>query len=369
MFLQQIKLTNFRNYASLNLKLKNGINIFYGNNAQGKTNILESIYFLGLTKSHRTNFDNELVMNEKEGFKLEGIIKNDKIKTNLCIKYFNKTKNLYVDNNMKSDLFSYLYNMNVIIFYPDDIEIIKGMPEIRRKFLNTELSQLYPAYLKILNDYNKILKIRNSLLKKLSNKESIDMKYFNILNNYYIDKAVFLYRARKKFLDKISYNSSNIYKDIINIDDFKIKYITKPNFINYDEEYLKLELKKIMNNNFNDEVRLGVSLYGPHRDDFDFILKDNNLKKYGSQGQQKLSVLVLKLSEISIFENHLQSKPILLLDDVFSEFDRIKKNNILKYIQDDIQTIITTTDLNNISKDIKLQSKIFFIKDGNVIEK
>lgn len=368
MFLHQIELKNFRNYENLKLKLKNGINIFYGNNAQGKTNILESIYVLGLSKSHRTSIDKELIKNEKDSYKIEGII-NNKIKTSLSIKYQNKNKELYVDKKKVNDLSLYLYNMNIIIFYPEDIEIIKGMPEIRRKYLNTELSQLYPTYLKVLNEYNKLLKIRNNLLKKISNNERIDMNYFNILNSYYIDKSVFLYRARKKFIEKLSNNSNNIYKSIMNIEDFSIKYTTKPFFKSFDELTLKKIMTDTLKNNYEEEIRLGMSLYGPHRDDFDFILENKNLKKYGSQGQQKLSVLVLKLSEIEIFENHLHSKPILLLDDVFSEFDKIKKNNILKYIKNDIQTIITTTDLNNISKDIKTKSKIFYVKAGSVIEK
>ena len=369
MFLQQLKLTNFRNYEKVNIKLSDNINIFYGNNAQGKTNILESIYLLGLTKSHRSSSDNELIMSNKSSYSVEGVLNKNNIKTKLQIKYTSKNKEYYVDNNKLIKTSDYLSNMNVIIFFPDDIEIIKGLPEVRRKYLNTELSQLYPTYFKVLNEYNKLLKMRNDFLKKACNKEKIDFNYLNIITEYYIDKAVFIYRARKKFIEKLTLISSLIYRDISKNNNFSLNYITKPAIESFDSCDLKRVLKECIEKNINQEIKLGMSLYGPHRDDFEFLLDNNNLKKYGSQGQQKLSVLVLKLSEIQIFETKIGEKPILLLDDVFSEFDKHKKNNILKYIDKNIQTIITTTDLTNIKKNIVNESKVFYIDKGNILEK
>ena len=368
-FLHQLKLTNFRNYEKINIKLNNNINIFYGNNAQGKTNILESIYLLGLTKSHRSSSDNELIMDNKSSYSVEGVVNKDKIKTKLQVKYSKKNKEYYIDNNKLTKTSDYLSNMNVIIFFPDDIEIIKGLPEVRRKYLNTELSQLYPTYFKILNEYNKLLKMRNDFLKKACNREKIDLNYLNIITEYYIDKAIFIYRARKKFIEKLTEISSPIYENISKNNNFSLKYITKPFIESFDTCDLKKVLKENIEKNIDQEIKLGMSLFGPHRDDFEFLLNNNNLKKYGSQGQQKLSVLVLKLSEIQIFENKIGEKPILLLDDVFSEFDKHKKNNILKYIDKNIQTIITTTDLNNIKKNIVNESKVFYIDKGNIIEK
>lgn len=368
-FLQQLKLKNFRNYEKVNIKLSDNINIFYGDNAQGKTNILESIYLLGLTKSHRATSDNDLIMNTKNYYTVEGMINKNKIRTKLLLKYAEKNKEYYIDNNKISKTADYLSNMNVIIFYPDDIEIIKGLPEIRRKYLNTELSQLYPTYYKILNEYNKLLKMRNDLLKKACNREKIDFNYLNIVTEYYIDKAVFIYRARKKYIEKISILASSIFSDISNSKCFSLCYITKPYIEDFNSCALKENLKNIMQENLEKEIKLGMSLYGPHRDDFEFILAGSNLKKFGSQGQQKLSVLALKLSEIKIFENQLNETPILLLDDVFSEFDKHKKNNILKYIDRNIQTIITTTDLNNIKKEIISVSKVFYIDKGKIVEK
>jgi DNA replication and repair protein RecF len=368
-FLQQLKLANFRNYSGINIKLSENINIFYGNNAQGKTNILESIYYLGLTKSHRTSVDTDILMKNKKVLNIEGILNKNNIKTKLDIRLSDKNKQLFIDNNKIARTTNYISNMNVIIFYPDDIEIIKGLPEIRRKYLNTELSQLYPTYFKILNEYNRLLKMRNDFLKRASCSRNIDFNYLNIITEYFIDKAIFLYRARKKFIDKISLISSAIYKDISGNDFFDLKYITKPEIIDFDSENIKKILRDSIKNGLEKELQMGMSLYGPHRDDFDFLLEGNNLKKIGSQGQQKLSVLALKLSEIKVFENQLGEAPILLLDDVFSEFDKNKKNNILKYVDSNIQTIITTTNLNNIKKEIINKSKIFYIDDGKITEK
>lgn len=368
MFLQHLKLINFRNYEKVNIKLNENINIFYGNNAQGKTNILESIYLLGLTKSHRSVSDAEIIERNKKSYKVEGIIKNSTLKTKLSIQYSNKNKQCYMDNKLLKTN-EYLSNMNVIIFYPDDIEIIKGLPEVRRKYLNTELSQIYPTYFKILNEYNRLLKMRNDLLKRASNGEKIDFNYLNIITEYYIDKAVFIYRARKKFIDKLSLIASPIYEEVSKTAGFSLKYNTTPSIDTFDTTNLKIKIKEMIEKDFSKEIKLGMSLFGPHRDEFLFLLGENDMRKFGSQGQQKLAVLVLKLAEIKIFENQINEKPILLLDDVFSEFDKYKKNSILKYIDKNIQTIITTTDLNNINKKIIKESKVFYIENGNIVEK
>lgn len=368
MILQQLKLTNFRNYEKLDLKLSNNLNIFYGQNAQGKTNILESIHFLALTKSHRTSTDSEMLLDGKNKYSVQGYVLKDNIKYKLLINFEGKKKNFYIDNNEYSKITDYLSHLNVVLFYPDDIEIIKDLPDIRRKFLNNELSQLYPMYYKVLNEYNKLLKMKNDLLKKMYSREKVDMNYFKILNEYLVDKAVFIYRARKKFIDRINIYARDIFLDISKKDNFYINYITKPSIDNFDNNTLKEWYRNLLENNFDEEVKAGMALYGPHRDDFEFLLDNINLKKYGSQGQQKLSVLVLKLAEIPIFESQIGEKPLLLLDDVFSEFDKKKKNSILKYIDNNIQTIITTTDLNNISKEILIKSKIYNVDKGIVKE-
>ena len=368
MILKELKIANFRNYKSLNIKFSDRINIIYGNNAQGKTNILESIYVLGITKSHRSFIDDDLIMNGENTSKILGNIEKNGINSLFEIN-LNKTKKKYkIDNDDIKKTSDYISNMNIIIFYPEDLEIIKGSPGIRRKFLNLELSQLYNNYYRVLNDYNKLLKIRNDYLKKMNKNIKIDENYFAIITEYLIDKAVFIYRARNKFINKLNSYASNIYFEIMHLEGFNLKYKTSLDFKDYSEIEIKECLKAKFESDKQLEIRLGNTLYGPHRDDFEFYLGENNLRCYGSQGQQRLAVIAIKLAEIEIFKNYSKTSPILLLDDVFSELDDEKKNNLLKYINDDIQTIITTTDLENINDSIIRCSKLFKIEAGKVVE-
>ena len=359
---------NFRNYKSLDIMLSDRINIIYGNNAQGKTNILESIYVLGITKSHRSFIDDDLIMNGESQSKILGNIEKNGLDSLFEINLNNKKKKYKIDNDEVKKTSDYISNMNIIIFYPEDLEIIKGSPGIRRKYLNLELSQLYNNYYRVLSDYNKLLKIRNDYLKKMQKNINVDENYFAIITEYLIDKAVFIYRARNKFINKINSYATNIFWEIMHLKDFSLKYKTNFDFEDYTEAEIKEQLKSKFESEKSAEIRFGNTLYGPHRDDFEFYLGESNLKFYGSQGQQRLAVISIKLAEIEIFKNYSKTSPILLLDDVFSELDYEKKNNLLKYINDDIQTIITTTDLENIDDSIIKSAKLFKIEDGKVVE-
>ena len=367
MYLEKLLLQNFRNYSSLNIKLNPHVNIIYGNNAQGKTNLLESIYVLGLTKSHLLQLDNHLITTGKEFYKIKGIVKKNKIKTTYEVNCNLNKKILKIDGQEIKKISDYINNsLNIIIFYPEDLEIIKGSPNIRRNFLNLELSQLSNNYLKILNEFNKLLKIRNEYLKKMSKNQSYDKTYFNIITNYFVDKSLIIYKMRKKFVEKLNENCGKIFFEITKLSDFHIEYIN--NFINENSENQKKEMLEKLDKNIEKEIKFGSTLYGPHRDELEFFLGENSLKIYGSQGQKRMAVLSTKLAEIDIFKKFKNTNPILLLDDVFSELDDIKKNNIIKYLADDIQVIITTTDLKKINKKKFNSVNIFKIKNGEVIK-
>ena len=365
MYLEKLSLKNFRNYTSLNIKLNPHVNIIYGNNAQGKTNLLESIYVLGLTKSHLFQLDNHLITSGKEFYKIKGIIKKDNIKTQYEIFGNINSKILKIDGQEIKKVTDYINNsLNIIIFYPEDLEIIKGSPNLRRNFLNLELSQLSNNYLKILNEFNKLLKIRNEYLKKMAKNINIDRTYFSIITNYFVDKSLIIYKMRKKFVEKLNENCGKIFEEITKLPNFHIDYIT--NYI--DDNIEKDSFLKKLTDNLEKEIKFGSTLYGPHRDELEFFLGEKSLKIYGSQGQKRMAVLATKLSEIPIFQNFKGTNPILLLDDVFSELDDIKKNNIIKYLSEDIQVIITTTDLKKINKKKFASVNIFKIKNGEVIK-
>ena len=368
MILKKIELKNFRNYEHLSTRFYKGINIIYGDNAQGKTNLLESIYVLGITKSHRSFIDNNLIKDGTNKAIVNGVINKGSLDINLNISIENNKKILNIDNSQIRKMSDYISNMNIIIFYPDDLELLKGSPQIRRKYLNLELSQLYSNYYIILNEYNKLLKMRNEYLKKLNSNNYIDMNYFDILTDYLIDKSIILTKMRYKYIEKINAYCENIYKDIMNLDLFSINYKPSLKIDIKDDNKSKNILKKFYLEQLNYDIKMSSTSYGPHKDDFEFMLGNNNLKLFGSQGQQRIAVLCLKLSEIEIFKKYKESTPILLLDDVFSELSDDKKNNLLKYISKDIQTIITTTELSNLDNKLIKKSKLFKIDSGKLIK-
>jgi len=369
MKLKRIELRNFRNYDHIKLSFYSGINILYGINGQGKTNLLESIYFLALTKSHRNFIDNNLIKNDKEFLSVSGVVKRkDKLDISLSLSLKDNKKTMKKDNNKVQKVSDYISNMNVIIFSPDDLELIKGSPQVRRNYLDNELSQLDKNYYILTQQYKKLLKIRNEYLRKMFKKEVVDDNYFSIITDYLIDKAVDIYKLRQRFVDRLNEASGEIFSNISLLDGFKIVYQKNIELESNDSNEIKEYLRKIYQDKHIIEVKNCMTMYGPHKDDLEFILGNNNLKLYGSQGQQRMAVLTLKLSEIGIFKKYLGDVPILLLDDIFSELDDGKKNNLIKYISKDVQTIITTTDLNNLDERLIKKSKLFNVADGKIIK-
>lgn len=366
MYLENLQLKFYRNYDCIKLDLKKGINILIGKNAQGKTNLLESIYFLSTTKSHRIIEDNVLINKEKDFAQIIGILKQNEFKTKLDIIITPKEKKYKINDNRIKATNDYISKFKCIIFYPDDLELIKATPEVRRKYLNVQISQLYNSYNKILNDYNKLLKTRNDYLYKIRNNLSYSKQYFEILNDYYIKKSVLIFITRYKYICKINEYIDDIFFDIMGKKGLKIKYKPIINIVYFDKDNLYNLLKKINEEKFEEEINYGKSIYGPHRDDFLFELENDNLKILGSQGQQRCAVLSFKLSEFQIIKKIAKDDPILLLDDVFSEFDNIKKENLLKYVKNTTQVIITTNNLSDIDEKIVKKAKIYEIEEGKI---
>lgn len=368
MYLSNIKLHNFRNYEKLILDFTPGINIIYGNNAQGKTNLLESIYYLSVTKSHHSFLDNNLIKNGEDSLFVEGIIRDNNLTNKYSIELVNHKKILKINDDKINKISDYISNINTIFFYPDDLNLIKGNPEVRRRYLNIQLSQLSSIYFKNISDYNKLLKIRNNYLKKYVDRIDFDENYFDIITDHLIDKSIYIYKMRKKYISKINQYSKLISKKIYNSDNYEIIYKTNFDHLDFNDEDIKSKIKEEYRKNLYRDKKYKITLLGPQKDDFEFVYESKNLKLYGSQGQQRLGVLVFKLSEINIFNDFKQTKPILLLDDVFSELDNNKKNSLLNYINNEIQTIITTTDLSNLDKNLINTSNLIKINGGKIEE-
>lgn len=360
MYIKNIKIRNFRNIEKLDISLDKNVNIFIGKNAQGKTSILESIYVLALSKPSRNIDDFSLVKNGYDFTRVIGDIRVNRTNKKLDFLINKGVKTLKINNNDIKKVSDYISNLNIIMFSPDDLDVIKKSPIVRRNLINTTLCQLFPNYLRVLNEYNKLLKIRNEYLK--NNCEKIDRTYLDIITDNLVDRALVVMSYREKFITFVNSSIDGIYEKIMKQKGLNVRYIKSID--SNDKEYIK----KLYKDNFYNEVNKKMTLFGPHRDDIDFYIDDMNIKLYGSQGQQRVSILAFKLSLITIFKESTGNYPVVLLDDIFSELDLEKRKNLLKFIKSNIQFIITTTDLNNIGKKLIEKAKIFEIIDGKVKE-
>lgn len=369
MILTKLELINFRNYKKCTVRLSKNINIFIGNNGQGKTNILEAIYVLALTKSHRYGDSIHLIKKDQMLAKVKGTLKIGKIYKDLEVDIGKNIKKTLLNSTEVKRISDYISNLNVILFTPDDLDIIKGSPQIRRNLLNIEISQMDKNYINYLNEYNKILKIRNEYLRTMYVNHLSDQRYLDILTDKLIEKAILIYKYRYQFIEDINKNIGNIYESITSYNGLRIKYETSLDLDYFDENEVREILKFKMVRHREREIQLGNTFSGPHRDDFSFYLEEDNVRIFSSQGGQRLAVITFKLAEIPIFKEKTGENPILLLDDIFSEIDSIKRRKLLSFIDDDVQTIITATDLKNINKKILSQSKIFEVFSGNIREK
>lgn len=362
MWIEELSLHHFRNYEQLSVQFHNGLNIFLGKNAQGKTNILESIYFLALTRSHRTRTDKDLIHFASKTLAVHGVIHRTTSKLPLDIELTEKGRTTKVNHLKQNRLSDYIGHMNVILFAPEDLQLIKGAPALRRKFIDVELGQIKPIYLSDLSNYNHVLKQRNTYLKQAVKVDEDFLSVLDLQLAEYGSKVIehrldFLKKletfAREKHADisnqseilSLSYQSSIKFTDIVNLMD---------NFLTELQRSRKRDLFK---------KNTGV---GPHRDDIEFFINDMNAH-YGSQGQHRSLVLSLKLAEIELMKEVTREYPILLLDDVMSELDNHRQVKLLETISDKIQTFITTTSLDhlhNLPEDLK----IFHIDAGKLTE-
>lgn len=368
MKIKNLELKNYRNYDHLEIKFGSGLNIIIGNNAQGKTNILESIYTLALTKSYLSINDKNLIKFGEEFFKIKADVYTKESNKNLEILFNENLKRLKINDKEIKKYSEYISNLVVVLFSPDNIRMLKEGPIARRKYLNIELSQLNKEYLQLVNDYNNIIKQRNEYLKLISNNAYYNEQYLEIIDNKYVDLSIKIYDYRNNYINEINKEISKIFKSLTSKNNLFVKYISN---IDYDEDknIMKDKMLYKLKKNFEKEKLYKMTLIGPNRDDFHFYLNDKNISLYGSQGQLRLSILSLKFSEIKIFKKVLNENPIVLLDDIFSELDIQKRNKIIKYLNKDIQTIITTTDIKMIDSKILHNSNIYKIKNGEIINK
>ena len=361
MQISSLKLLNFRNYESLELKFSPKVNLIYGKNGMGKTNIVEAIYMLGLTKTFRSNNDDVVIKKGKNIAKIEGTIK-DTILNNYKIIISNAGKRIKIDNNKIAKVSDYITKVNIILFNPDDLKMIKDTPSIRRKMLNIEISGINSEYLLLLNQYNKVLKQRNAYLKALNKKRNTDTSFLNILTEQLVTLGLKIMLIREEFINNINSYISDIYYKITHKGSLKLIY--KSEFIGKNKEVLL----KMFEKNISREIFLGKTIFGIQHDDIEFLIDKEIVKEFSSVGEQKNSIISFKLAEIKNIEEKLHKKPILILDDLFSELDEEKINNILMLIDTDLQTFITTTEISKVDTKLLANAKIFHVINGKVEE-
>ena len=358
MKIDSLKLLNFRSYSSIFLEFDSNLNIIYGMNGSGKTNIVEAIYALSLTKSFRTNNDNLMIMKNKNVTKVEADIINNK-KSNYQLILQNHEKKVKINDIKIGKINDYVSNLFMILFNPDDLRIIKDSPALRRKLLNIELSQLDHNYILYLNGYNKLLKQRNIYLKEMYINGTLSKEYLNIMTEKLVDFGIKIYEIRNNFLNNIKKSISEMYLKIFEHGDLQINYVSD---FNASRENL---LRKYQSN-LKKDLFLGKTTIGIHRDDISFELDGYSLKECGSEGQQKNALIAFKLSEIDVVKSIKNYYPILIFDDLSSELDKNKINNILNLLNNKVQTFITTTSIDYFTNEIIKKSKLIKVDNSQV---
>ncbi len=363
MIIERLYLKSFRNYTEVNLRFSPHINVLIGENAQGKTNLLEGIYLMATGKSFRSGKDKELIKMEEEGFynalslrRMDGQEKTIEIGVNRLGQKRMKINGVPLDR--QSDLFG---NLNVVIFSPEDLKIIKEGPAYRRDFMDHDLSQISPKYHYHLQQYQRVLRQRNQSLK-LKAYRSVDLEPWNIQLAQY---GVKIMRARSEFIHRVAILTKLMHRKITKeSENIKLSYVPDlPMKEKEDETALIERFIHRLKENEKDEVGRGTSLTGPHRDDLLFEINGKDVKKYGSQGQTRTSVLSLKMAELEVIKGETGEYPVLLLDDVLSELDDQRQRDLLLNLKN-IQTFITTTSLEKLEG--KIEMDCYRVVEGEV---
>ncbi|MCD8151482.1 MAG: DNA replication/repair protein RecF [Clostridiales bacterium] len=355
MIIQSLELKNFRNYRELHISFDRRTNILYGDNAQGKTNILESLYVSGTTKSHRGSKDREMILFEEEEAHIRTFVEKKGIEHQIDIHLKkNNAKGIAIDRvpiRRAGELFGML---NIVVFSPEDLNIIKDGPSRRRRFLDMEMSQIDRIYMNDLSHYNRVLKQRNQLLKDLYYRPDLE-ETLCVWDEQLVCYGKRLIEQRKNFINQFNEIAAVIHK--------RISGGRETLCLEYEPGCDAADFEDEVKNSVEKDKRIGMTSCGPHRDDICFKVNGTDIRRYGSQGQQRTAALSLKLAEIDFVKGMIHDTPVLLLDDVLSELDSRRQNYLLNSIGD-VQTIITCTGLDDFVKNRFQINKIFYIENG-----
>ena len=363
MKITSLELKNFRNYDYLKINFNENVNLILGNNAQGKTNLIEAIYITSMGKSFRTNKDSDMILFGNDFAKVNIHAEKSYIDTDIDITIKNDSKkSIKKDGNQIKKISELLENILIVIFSPEDLKIVKDEPEKRRKFIDRELCQINPMYYDNLNNYKKVLLQRNSYLKE----EKIDNNILDLWDVQLSKYGAKVIKIREKFIKKISDISGGIHNNITNEKEIlEIKYNSN---INIKKDLLEQEqfIYETLKSSYKNDLKMRTTTRGPHKDDILFFVNEINMRNFGSQGQQRTTALSLKLAEISLIKEETGEDAILLLDDVMSELD-IERQKYLIMSLKNIQLFITTTDIDENLKKSFPNANILYINNGKIL--
>ena len=360
MFIKRLQMLNYRNYNALDIELCPNVNVFMGDNAQGKTNILEAIYYCAFAKSHRTSKDKELINWNGEHAFISVDVGRERLDKRIDISILKDGKKSIRINKIKIKKIGELFgNFNVVMFSPEDLRIIKDSPGVRRKFIDMELCQLNPKYYYNLVQYNKVLNERNILLRN----RNTSSEMLEIYDMQLVEFGYNIIRERIKYIESLNKYAEKIHSDITSgKEKINFKYISTIK----DLENIKENFYTLLEKNRSKDCDRGITSIGPHRDDFFVYINDIDTKSYGSQGQQRTAVLTMKFSSLEIIKELTGEFPVLLLDDVLSELDFNRKKYILSTIGQ-IQTVITCTGIEELYEYLDEKAKVFKVKNGEIV--
>lgn len=355
MFIKELSLKDFRSYEELEIALDPGINIFRGDNAQGKTNILESVYLCATARSHRTHKEKEIIQWGKEAAHVKMTLKKKYVEDTIDFHLSNKAKSALI-NKMPIGRLGELFGcLNIVMFSPEDLQLIKNSPKERRRFLDIELCQIDKMYYYALRQYHKVLKQRNLALKDFFAKKDYSM--LDVWDMQIQEYATAVIDKRVAFVDELNSIARQIHSDISgNKEELQIIYEPSVQSEDFAEKMSKYREKDIL---------YQTTSIGPHRDDLKFLINDMDVKTYGSQGQQRTVVLSMKLAELKIMKKYIGEEPVLLLDDVLSELDENRQKDLFKYTQN-MQTLITCTGIEQSVWNTQKIGKLYDVTKGKV---
>ncbi|MBD2848027.1 DNA replication/repair protein RecF [Paenibacillus sp. IB182496] len=368
MFLNRIAMQHYRNYEKLDIQTDSGVNLFIGPNAQGKTNLLEAIFCLALSRSHRTGKDRELIGWNADAAHVQGEVSKKYGDVKLALSFSAQGKKAKINGLEQRRLSDFVGTLNVVMFAPEDLEIVKGTPGNRRRFLDMEIGQVQPGYLHLLQQYGKVLQQRNNFLKS-PQASATQQTMLEVWNAQLAEHGVKIMKKRQGFIYTLQRWAEQVHSGITaGKEELRIHYrpsldaaADQDESVLFDQFMIKLTQVK------DQEMRRGITLVGPHRDDLAFEINGKEAQIYGSQGQQRTTALSLKLAEIELIREEIGEYPLLLLDDVLSELDRQRQTQLIETFQGKVQTFITTTGLESVDLAKLKDAKVYQVQEGQVM--